>query len=88
MDNRFIFLYHLYNRCSDEEGYKKPVIGFWSKRKGVYIGKSVYNVAEAWAKVAAMLLKFLDAMLPRKAARVNYIGARTENRHRWSRRVS
>ena len=54
----------------------------------MYIGKSVYNVAEVWAKVAAMLLKSLDAKLPRKAARVNYIGARTENRHRWSRRVS
>ena len=27
-----------------------------------------------------------DAKLPRKASRANYIGACTENRHRWSRR--
>ena len=33
-------------------------------------------------------LKSSDAMLPRKASRVNYIGACTENRHRWARRVS
>ena len=33
-------------------------------------------------------LKFSDAKLPRKASRVNHIGTRTENRHRWSRRVS
>ena len=59
-----------------------PVIGFWSKHKGVHIGKSVCNVAEVWAKVVAILLKSLDAKLPRKAARVNYIGARTQNRHR------
>ena len=32
--------------------------------------------------------KSCDAMLPRKASRVNCIGARTENRHRWARRVS
>ena len=32
--------------------------------------------------------KFFDAKLPRKVSRVNYIGARTENRHRWARRVS
>ena len=31
--------------------------------------------------------KSYDAMLPRKASRVNYIGARTQNRHRWTRRV-
>ena len=29
-----------------------------------------------------------DAKLPRKASRANYIGACTENRHRWSRRES
>ena len=29
-----------------------------------------------------------DAMLPRKASRVNRIGACTVNRHRWARRVS
>ena len=33
-------------------------------------------------------LKSSDAMLPRKASRVNRIGTRTQNRHRWSRRVS
>ena len=66
----------------------KPVIGFRSKRKGVFIGKSVNSVAETWAKVVAILPKFIDAKLPRKAARVNYIGARTQNRHRWARRVS
>ena len=33
-------------------------------------------------------LKSFDAMLPRKVSRVNYIGTRTENRHRWARRVS
>ena len=33
-------------------------------------------------------LKSSDAMLPRKVSRVNYIGARTQNRHRWARRVS
>ena len=32
--------------------------------------------------------KLSDAKLPRKASRVNRIGARTENRHRWARRVS
>ena len=66
----------------------EPVIGFRSKHKGVFIGKSVNSVAEVWAKVVAILLKFIDAKLPRKAARVNYIGARTQNRHRWARRVS
>ena len=88
MDNRFIFLYHLYNRCNDEEGYTEPIIGFRSKHKGVHIGKSVCSVAEVWAKIVAILLKSVDAKLPRKAARVNYIGARTQNRHRWARRVS
>ena len=34
------------------------------------------------------LLKFSDAKLPRKVSMVNYIGACTENRHRWARRVS
>ena len=34
------------------------------------------------------LLKSSDAKLPRQASRVNYIGACTENRHRWARRVS
>ena len=33
-------------------------------------------------------LKSSDAMLPRKASRANRIGTRTQNRHRWSRRVS
>ena len=33
-------------------------------------------------------LKSSDAMLPRKVCRVNYIGACTENQHRWARRVS
>ena len=33
-------------------------------------------------------LKFSDAKLPRKASRANHIGTRTQNRHRWSRRVS
>ena len=33
-------------------------------------------------------LKFSDAKLPRKASRANCIDTRTENRHRWSRRVS
>ena len=32
--------------------------------------------------------KSYDAKLPRKVSRVNYIGTRTENRHRWARRVS
>ena len=32
--------------------------------------------------------KSSDSMLPRKASRVNHIGTRTENRHRWARRVS
>ena len=32
--------------------------------------------------------KSSDAMLPRKVSRANYIGACTENRHRWARRVS
>ena len=32
--------------------------------------------------------KSSNAMLPRKVSRVNYIGACTENRHRWARRVS
>ena len=32
--------------------------------------------------------KFFDAKLPRKASRANHIGTRTQNRHRWSRRVS
>ena len=32
--------------------------------------------------------KSSDAMLPRKVSRVNYIGACTENQHRWARRVS
>ena len=32
--------------------------------------------------------KSSDSMLPRKASRVNRIGACTDNRHRWSRRVS
>ena len=35
-----------------------------------------------------LLTKPSDSMLPRKVSRVNYIGACTENRHRWSRRVS
>ena len=48
----------------------KPVIGFRSKRKGVFIGKSVNSVAETWAKVVAILLKFIDAKLPRKAAKI------------------
>ena len=33
-------------------------------------------------------LKFSNAKLPRKVSRVNYIGACTENQHRWARRVS
>ena len=32
--------------------------------------------------------KSSDSMLPRKASRANYIGACTDNRHRWSRRES
>ena len=36
----------------------------------------------------SLLSKFSDAMLPRKVSMVNYIGACTENRHRWARRVS
>ena len=40
------------------------------------------------AKISAMISKSSDAMLPRKVSRVNYIGACTENRHRWARRVS
>ncbi len=36
----------------------------------------------------ALRVKFFDAMLPRKTSRVNCIGTRTQNRHRWSRRVS
>ena len=32
--------------------------------------------------------KSSDSMLPRKASRVNLIDTRTENRHRWARRVS
>ena len=31
--------------------------------------------------------KSSDAMLPRKASKANYIGARTQNRHRWTRRI-
>ncbi len=36
----------------------------------------------------SLLTKSSDSMLPRKVSRVNYIGTCTENRHRWSRRVS
>ena len=36
----------------------------------------------------ALRVKSSDTMLPRKASRVNHIGTRTQNRHRWSRRVS
>ena len=36
----------------------------------------------------SLLLKFSNAKLPRKVSMVNYIGACTENRHRWARRVS
>ena len=32
--------------------------------------------------------KSSDSKLPRKASRVNLIDTRTENRHRWARRVS
>ena len=32
--------------------------------------------------------KSYDAKLPRKVSRANDIGTRTENRHRWARRVS
>ena len=32
--------------------------------------------------------KSSDTKLPRKVSRVNHIGTRTENRHRWARRVS
>ena len=70
MDNRFIFLYHLYNRCNDEEGYIELIIGFQSKHKGVHIGKSVCSVAEVWAKVLAIVPKFIDAKLPRKVAKI------------------
>ena len=34
------------------------------------------------------LTKSSNAKLPRKVSMVNYIGACTENRHRWARRVS
>ena len=55
----------------------------------VYILANPYIIkTEVWAKVIAILLKSLDAKLPRKASRVNHIGARTQNRHRWARRVS
>ncbi len=37
---------------------------------------------------AVMLHKSCDTKLPRKASRANCIGTRTENRHRWARRVS
>ena len=33
--------------------------------------------------VVEILQKSLDAKLPRKVSRVNYIGACTKNRHRW-----
>ncbi len=33
-------------------------------------------------------LKYSDAKLPRKVSMANGIGACTENRHRWARRVS
>ena len=39
-------------------------------------------------KVKLLVAKSSDSMLPRKASRVNHIGTRTENRHRWARRVS
>ena len=64
--------------------------GFWFKRKDKYIGKSVIlkilkRDDEARPSGQA---KSCDSKLPRKASRVNYIGACTGNRHRWSRRES
>ena len=47
-----------------------------------------YTIQLKYDDEGSLLLKSSDAMLPRKVSMVNYIGACTENRHRWARRVS
>ena len=70
-----------------KEANKSQLLDFGLNTKTCTLANPYIIKTEVWAKVVAILLKFLDAKLPRKASRVNYIGACTENRHRWSRRV-
>ena len=52
------------------------------------LGNPFIIKAEVLWRDVEIRLKSFDAKLPRKVSRVNHIGARTENRHRWARRVS
>ena len=51
------------------------------------LGNPVVGKLKCYGEVT-LVTKSSDATLPRKASRANYIGTRTQNRRRWSRRVS
>ena len=51
------------------------------------LGNPVVGKLKCYGEVT-LVTKSSDATLPRKASRANCIGTRTENRHRWARRVS
>ena len=70
-----------------EKARKSQLLDFGLNTK-VCILANPYTIQLKCDDEVSLLTKFSDAMLPRKVSMVNYIGACTENRHRWSRRVS
>ena len=58
-----------------------------SRKTDKYANQLIVNVELLWRDTEGYW-KTSNAKLPRKVSRVNHIGTRTENRHRWSRRVS
>ena len=70
-----------------EKARKSQLLDFGLNTKtGIKVNP--YTVQLKCDDEGSLLLKFSDAKLPRKVSMVNYIGACTENRHRWARRVS
>ena len=70
-----------------EKARKSQLLDFGLSAK-VSILENPYTIQLKYDDEGSLLLKSSDAMLPRKVSMVNYIGACTENRHRWARRVS
>ena len=70
-----------------EKDRKGQLLDFGLNTKACILGNP-YTVRLKCDGEVNLLTKSSDSMLPRKVSRVNYIGACTKNRHRWSRRVS
>ena len=69
-----------------EKARKSQLLDSGLSTKVYNLGNPVVGKLKCYGE--ALRVKSSDTMLPRKASRVNHIGARTQNRHRWSRRVS